>query len=410
MRRRSVLVALALLAPLLAGCGDNDGARQEALDAIAATEALARSFSYEEATRDRTVEVKGLIEDDFRFTALSAVDGDPQIEQVVVDDAISVRLLDDGLRAQIDRVDGADAKSDLDGVTVGEALAARRWVLDEVGAPAVTTTADDFDNLGFDPVRDARTVLDYVERSISSSFRVVRFNPDSLDYKPSEDPFDTPGESSDVIRYDVQARFLPRPSDVGTGATPPGTSNLRKMSLYVEDGLVIRVVERIAAEGDVGDRLADYLQVATREFDPEQGDQLKLAIETVSEEERGPFLIELLNGFLDQLGEDPVRPRDMRIDFTDLGEAEAADLPEGAIKGSLELLRPPEEDETVTSGDELAAETQAAGADEGEPEDGGPDANVPEEGEPGEGEARPPEETEPADDGAAEPTTPSPSP
>lgn len=357
-----MLVALVILAPSLAACGDgNVQARDEVLDALAATEELSRSFVHVEETAAETVEVRGLIEDDFRFTALASVDGSPTIEQVVVDDALAVRVLGDELRAELAILEGPDEETSQEGVTVGAALAARRWVLDEVGAPAVTTTADDFDNLGVDPVRDARTVLDYVERAVSTSFRVARFNPDSLDYKPSDDPFEAPEEGSEVIRYDVVPRFLPRAADAGGGggtATQPGVANLRKMAVFVEGGKVIRVVERIAAEGDIGDRLEDYLRVITRGADEAQAAQLDAALESLADEERGPFLIEVLNVALTQLGEDPVRPRDMSVDFVDLGGGQRAELPPDAIEGSLDLLLPPEEDEAET-GDDLTGGAQA---------------------------------------------------
>ncbi len=361
MRRRSALLSIAVLAGSLAACGDgNVEARDEVMAALEATEELSRSFVYAEETAERSLEVRGLIEDDFRFTALASEDGAPTIEQVVVDDTLAVRVLSDAMRAALASLDGADAETSEPGITVGAALAARRWVVDEAGAPAVTTTADDFDSLGDDPVRDARTVFDYVERAISSSFAVARFNPDSLDYKPSEDPFEAPDEGSAVIRYDVIPRFLPRPSDVGGGggAAPPGASNLRKMAIYVEDGKVVRIVERIAAEGDVGDDLAAYLQVFTREFDEAQADQLDAALATLSDEERSPFLLEVLNLVLSQIGEDEVRARGMSIDFVDLGEDQAAVLPADGIEGSLTLFAPPEEEEVET--DDLTEAPSAA--------------------------------------------------
>ncbi|HUF33185.1 MAG TPA: hypothetical protein VMN58_08275 [Acidimicrobiales bacterium] len=343
---------VALAAAALAGCGSNDDDADVLRDALRATETMARSFVYVEDAGGERAEVRGLVEDDFRFKTRLAIAGRPVSEEVVSDDARAMRFLDARRLADVVRNPTAgQAETDREGVTVIDALRSGRWVSDPTGAAPTVTTAAEFELQGVDHVRDALVVLGYVDRAIGRAFTVQQFNPDSLDYKPSEDPFPTPEKGSGVTRYDLVPPFLPRPEAVreqGTGASLPGVRNLRKLAVYVEDGLVIRVAEEIAAEGDIADRLRNYLRAYLADTSPEARDLLDASLEAAGEERRSEVLIAALNQLRVAFGEDPIRFRSMAIDFVGLGEDLEVDYPDDVIQGALGPLFA-EEVEDVTS-------------------------------------------------------------
>jgi len=352
-RRTAVLVVGLVGLGGLTACGEGDAIDRELRAALGELEAQSRTFTYTETSEDlEDLTVRGLIEDDFRFTAQVVVDGEPLLEQVVFDDTLAVRFLSatagDGLVLD---PSAADEPTDLDGATVEAVLASRRWVLDPTGAPPASASATDFEGVGLDPVRDARTVVAYVEAATDQAAAVVRFNADSLDYKPSEDPFPTPEEGSEVVRYDVVAPFLPNPSAGGAGGVVlPAARNFRKLSVYVEDGKVLRITERIAADGDLGDRLEDYLRVGFEETAPEQLGRFDASLDQAGDEGRGTVLLSFLNGFLAAVGEDPIRARTMTVEFGDQGQDIAVDLPSPAVNGDLALLLPPPDEVEAREG------------------------------------------------------------
>ena len=143
-------------------------------------------------------------------------------------------------------------------------LASRRWVLDSAGAPSAFATAATDQTLGDDPIADARAVFAYVDRAIDEAVRVVEFNPESLEYRKDEDPFETPKDGSGVARYDFERANLPKASQTGGGANQvtPDARHFRKMSVYVKDKRIIRVVEKI----DVESRLDDLEKIYDTKF------------------------------------------------------------------------------------------------------------------------------------------------
>lgn len=346
-----LLVATALG---LSGCRDATDAEKRLREALRNTEKLSNTFLYRETVRDKAgaheTDVRGLVEDDFRYKARVALDGRPVVDEVVSDDAIAVRFLETDAMGRFLRkpasarqsgsgVGGSDEAPAADpgaGQTgsipapgeppAADILASRRWLLDPAGAPSAFVSADINQKLGDDPIADSRAVLAYVGRAMNEAVRVTEWNPESLEYRRDEDPFDTPKDGSGVTRYDLERPKLPKASQTGTGANQvtPDTRHFRKMSVYVKDERVIRVVEKI----DVESRLDDLEKIYDTKF-PADRQPAEVAV----------IAVEALNVIRTGQGQDPIRMRDMEYSLKDLGGAVKVDMPADTIKGSAAILQ-----------------------------------------------------------------------
>jgi hypothetical protein len=353
-RRRVLLSGLLVLATLgLSACSGVTDAEKRLRAALRNTEKLSNTFLYKETVHDKAgdhaIDVRGLVEDDFRYKARVAEDGRPVLDEVVSDDALAVRFLDP---AAIGRFLRKPTKAKQGGSGVGgagsspteepaaapaggggtpgqpsaaEVLATRRWVLDTAGAPSAFSSANTDETLGDDPIADAREVFAYVDRAINEAIRVVEFNPESVEYREKEDPFPKPAEKSGVTRYDFERPDLPKASQTGSGSNQvtPDTRHFRKMSVYVKDKRVVRVLERI----DVESRLKDLARIYDTKFPADRPGAEVAAI-----------AVEALNVIRTGQGQDPIRMRDMEFSLKDLGTDVKVDMPTDTTKGSLALL------------------------------------------------------------------------
>jgi hypothetical protein len=337
----------------LSACNGATDAEKRLREALRNTEKVSNTFLYTETVHDKAgdhaTDVRGLVEDDFRYKARVAEDGKPVLDEVVSDDALAVRFLDPSalgrfLRQPTKTKQGGSGvggngnnqapatpeASGGGGTTPGEPpaadlLATRRWALDPAGAPAEFATAGTDQALGDDPIADARQVFAYVDRAINEAVRVVEFNPESLEYRKDEDPFPTPAPHSGVIRYDFQRPNLPKASQTGSGANQvtPDTRHFRKMSVYVKDKRVIKVLEKI----DVESRLKDLAQIYDTKFPADR-----------PKPELAAIAVEALNVIRTGQGQDPIRMRDMEFSLKDLGTDVKVDMPTDTTKASLALL------------------------------------------------------------------------
>jgi hypothetical protein len=356
IRRRRILMSglLVVTALGLSGCKGASDAEKRLREALRNTEKMSNTFLYRETVRDKVgaheTDVRGLVEDDFRYKARVATDGKPVLDEVVSDDAIAVRLLDTAAMGRFLRKP-ATAKQGGSGVggtgstpapdgggdqggssrmpgepSAAEILASRRWLLDSSGAPSAFGSGNTDQTLGDDPIADARAVFAYVDRAMNEAVRVVEFNPESLEYRKDEDPFETPKEGSGVTRYDFERPKLPKASQTGTGSNQvtPDTRHFRKMSVYVKDKRIIRVVEKI----DVESRLDDLEDIYDTKF---PADRPRAEVAAIA--------VEALNVIRTGQGQDPIRMRDMEYSLKDLGTNVKVDMPTDTIKGSAALLQ-----------------------------------------------------------------------
>lgn len=336
-RRLSVVLLFPLLILVaLSSCNKKLADADRVRQFMAATEAKSRAFVYTERSGEVETVVKGAIADDFRYKALASMNGTAAFDEVVSDDAVADRLLDQqGIdvfaRKVVDDPSKAGGSASQTGSpsTAGDqqkviaALNAKRWVLDPAGAPTLLPAANDKRRLGDDPIFDAMTVFRYVDQAMNEAFAVIKFNPDSLSYKPKEDPFPRPKPGSGVVRYDLVRRSVPRQQQqVNGNAAVPAAGDFRKMSIYVKDGLVIQVLEDM----DVVSRLGDLTRNYNIKLDTSRpSEAVKAAMDAINAVRRGQ-------------GSDEIRVRTMSLQLVDIGKAQDVELPSDAITGSLTLL------------------------------------------------------------------------
>jgi hypothetical protein len=352
--RRILMTGVLVVTALgLSGCQGANDAEKQLREALRNTEKLSNTFLYKEVVHDKAgdheTDVRGLAEDDFRYKARVATDGKPVLDEVVSDDAIAVRFLDPAdmgrfLRkptkakqggsgvggrgsapAQDPAADAAGSSRTPGEPSAAEVLGSRRWLLDPAGAPSAFAGAATDQTLGDDPIADARAVFAYVDRAIDEAVRVVEWNPESLEYRKDQDPFETPKDHSGVTRYDFERPDLPKAAQTGSGSNQvtPDTRHFRKMSVYVKDKRVIRVVEKI----DVESRLNDLEKIYDTKFPKDRPPAEVAAI-----------AVEALNVIRTGQGQDPIRMRDMEFSLKDLGTDVKVDMPTDTTKGSLALL------------------------------------------------------------------------
>jgi hypothetical protein len=328
------VVAVAVLT--LPACGKRTGDRDALRAAVARTDPLPKTITYvERLTGTDTVQaVQAEVADAFRYKARLLLNGKPQADEVVADDAVAVRLADQGALALL-LEKGAVAPASAGGAPAPmsaalDALNTGHWVVDPVGAPAAVRSATDKVKIGEDPVRDALTVLQYVDQAINDAGgKVVRFNPDSLTptYKAKEDPFPRPKKGAGVIRFDLVLRDLPRRSDVQGGSgnvAVPGVGNFRKMAVYVTKGRVVEVREDI----DVVNRLDDLRKSLDIDLPADQ-----------SPDQQATFALNVINAVREGQGLPAIRMRTLQVSFGSRPTSDALTMPADATNGDLSLLR-----------------------------------------------------------------------
>jgi hypothetical protein len=314
----------------LGACGEpDDDAADELRRAMNRTALLARQFNYQEETATAKVEVRGIVEDDFRYKARLLVRGSPALDEVVSDDAIVDRFIDPNVvDLFIEPKDLADASPELkkSSVEALDHLRSSRWVLDPAGAPGLLSSTTERRDVGTDPIYDALTVFRYVEQVMINQ-AVRRYNKNDLEYRPKEDPFPRPPEGSDVTRYDFVRIKVPRPTDGGgANQTVPGAGSFRKMAVYVKDGLVYEVREDV----DVASRLADL----QRNYD------IDLEKPGLTTNEAIATAIEAINAVIEGQGGNPIRVRKMTLQLRELGKVQNVKLPEVEyVEADLTILR-----------------------------------------------------------------------
>ena len=350
MIRRRIALAVSVLALLggLTACAEEDTGLDAVQDALDATRLLPNRFVYTVSTPDEgSFQVRGLAEDDFRYKARLLRGSTTVFDEVVNDDAIAVRFADpDLLGAYIDdsQRDVAELDTNLTGVNVVDALQAKRWVLDTAGAPSLTDQTRAARNQGKDPVFDALGIYAYVEQAMSEAFGVKEWSADDLSpaYRSSEDVFPRPSEGSGVSRYDLVRPFLPPIGTTGGASDDlPAAKHFRKMAIYVKDGLIIRVMERIESTGRAGDDLVGYLRKLGEEVGlPEEVlEQETDELDELDDKERSDVLLGILSEIAESAGGAPIPRRIMTFDLVDVGAEDIeADLPTDVIEGSLAIL------------------------------------------------------------------------
>ena len=306
MRRALTFLLTAAIVIPLGACAREDQEKDELAAALYRTETLPRRFTFNGLT-DFDVRVRGVIVDDYRYRADATVDGKPYLSEVVVDDARALR---------------AGSK---DVATSG--LAVGTWVVDPKGANTLFDNVPRGQIVSGEPLFDSFEILKYVRRAVGESAGVVQFNPESQDYRPKFDPFPRP--APDEIRYDVATPTLaPRDPTAAAGASDlPGARYFRKLSVYVKDGRITAIRERISVEDALNDPRS---RIAAR-----MGDYNITLPADAPVKEQAAFLVETLNGSAQTLGRPPITVRDLVVTFEPLATSDEVTLPDGAKRGNL---------------------------------------------------------------------------
>jgi hypothetical protein len=329
------LIALLAVVGVLAAapaCGQRDEKKLTLTKLLQESAHSAGVFRYSDQTpqtpfgKATLAQVRGLVEDDFRYKARLTVDGADAIDEVVNDDALAVRFLDPSFVEKFTTRGG-----DRD---IRAALSARYWVTDPVGAPSIGDAAVADRTIGIDPIVDSLSVIDYAVDAVAASGGVDKFNPEGLNYRPKEDPFPRPAQGSGVTRWDVYPPDMPRADALDTGqisASLARTPVFRKMAVYVKDGRVVQIREEIGARFELLDKFYDYILKFTEKGDKRAAALLKKDLDPIKDQP--DLLAAVLNFALNELlrtaGEDPVRFRSMKYEFSRTQEKPAADLPFG---------------------------------------------------------------------------------
>ena len=345
MKRLLLLPAL-LGSVSLVGCAKVDQSKAVVLAAIDRTEQQSREFTYTEKASGVKTVVKGVVQDDLRYSLAATVDGTAVASEVVLDDTRALQVQDGRVLQQITSATqaataaGAAAAASASGsapaaaaapAQVPAALTTGGWVVDKAGATGlVAGSSSDIQLVGRNPLLDSITSLEYTRAAINAATDVVKFNPESESYRPKLDPFPRP--ASGTLRYDTVPPIL-SPRSSGTGGqlrlAPPDVPFFRLMAIYVRSGRVVEVRERI----DVATRLRDpQSNLAAR-----LGDFIKVN-QGASTSDQAAALTTALNRQLAQTGKPLIRLRDMDLQFTSIGHSGSVSIPADAAPGDLSAV------------------------------------------------------------------------
>jgi hypothetical protein len=331
--RRLVAAGQALALTAASGaCAKRDTTEEKVLGFIDKTSDLSNRFVYAEVRSGQKIVVRGLVEDDFRFKARLSVNDQDVVDEVVNDDALAVRFIDtSGLPQFLDTTSGGDSPLAI--------LGQRRWVLDPAGAPPVGISATEEKYAGIDPVIDSLATFSYARQAITEGSGVHKYNPESIDYRPQEDPFPTPRDKSGIDRYDVEAPPFPKPDAVAQSGNAEAAfaeiAQFRKLSVYVKDGRVIQVRERIAADGKVLDKFGDYMKAFTSAAGGNARKQVDQVLDRYEGADRAALLLQIYNALLEKAGRTPIRFRTLTYELRDLGAKVSVGLPSDVAQGDL---------------------------------------------------------------------------
>lgn len=353
-------LVIGLLGAGLSACQANNIYRTAALRALNATIDSSYRFTFVDQDLLGHTTVTGEVADAYRYEMLLAVDGTPEWEEVVRDDAVADYFPDpaavrtyagagyapeddvvgvfDQLRPFLSKAQVAlltaqyrqvvPAAQSIAPSLALAALEKGKWVEDPTGAPAVPTLSEATTALRSDPFYEAQILLQQALADVTqaSASEVVLYRADSTSpaYKPGDNPFPPPGPG--VQEYDVVEPALPSAQLAGQNGLPPppGNSSFRKLAIYVSHGRVVA----IRLDYDVLDRLAQVAQLYHVPLHINRSDGVEF------EEEVGQLLVDSLQGRT----QDPFRVHEETMLFSYPASPPVITLPSPVVKASLSII------------------------------------------------------------------------
>ena len=345
--RRGAVAFLVVAALVLGACAKEDGDSEEVREFIDATLLEPHRFVFSEQTPSGLqTTVQGIVEDDFRYKARLAIDGDPVLDRVVSDDTAAVRFLQpEVLGRYLDKevISEVDTETDREGVDVITALQSKRWVVDPGGAPPLLRAKEAETDNGVDPIFDAQEMMSRArELTLLTNTGFVEYSENSIapTYRTDEDPFPRPEEGSGVTRYDLPQAEFAKSVDSGQ-VVLPSEAQFRKFSVYVKDGQVVRISESIGVSASVLDDFESYMvQLINETAPPEIAEGFRTNVESLEGQEKADFLLESVNTLRELRGDPIVRFRISTYELLDIGDPTlGVDVPSGdTIEGDLAVL------------------------------------------------------------------------
>ncbi|MHB8467241.1 MAG: hypothetical protein ACYDH6_23780 [Acidimicrobiales bacterium] len=336
MRRLlGIVVVGALLVAGTTACKRNDRSRTTVLDALQRTQQLSGRYVYDDNASGTDTVVHGIVADDYRYKSDVSVNGSTKVDEVVLDDALADLFVDSLSLPLLARrsPDGtlllpppdvvAMTKS---GISVLDALESHRWVVDATGAPQVTGTTAKHP-IGQDPIFDARSVFTYAQLAARQAITVTKYDAESTTptFKPQDDPFPKPKHGARLTRYDLGPPPVPRKDSTnglnGGNQQVPDVTHFRRMVIYVENGLVVRIMEVVDLQWKLNDVRRNY--------------SLSLA---GSPAQQAATALAGINTVRVGQGNEPIRARSMDFQFLEPGQSQDVALPTQAVYGPLDVL------------------------------------------------------------------------
>lgn len=359
-RCTSLALAAGLVGAGLSACQANNIYRAAALRAVNATIGSSYRFTFVDQDLLGHTTITGAVDDAYRYEMLLSVDGAPQWEEIVRDDAVAdyfpnpaaVRTYAGAGYAPEDDVVGVFnqlrpflSKAQVNLLTAQyrqvvpaaqrlapslalAALAKGKWVVDPTGAPAVPTLSQAATALRTDPFYEAQILLAQAQADLQQATPaevvLYRANSTSPAYKPGDNPFPPPGPG--VQEYEVTEPLLPSAQLAGPNGLPPppGNSSFRKLAVYVSHGRVVA----IRLDYDVLDRLTQVAQLYHIPLHINRSDGVQF------EEEIGQLLVDSLQGRT----QDPFRVHEETMLFTYPSTPPPITLPSPAVHASLSVI------------------------------------------------------------------------
>lgn len=309
LRALRLFAVIALAAVVLTACGGTREDEEELRGFIAASERQARSFDYVEAAQDRWFRAEGAVQDDLRFRVTVHSASGPALDMIIVDDALAIRVADPTAFEEVGVPLGHPALAD--------ALLSGNWVLDPAGAPPLTPPQPDpEDRSAPAPDQVVSRLLRTLRFGIGEAQAVREFSLESIEYRPSLDPWEYPSKEEGEVRYDLIRRRLPvREEELQQQGITIGESMFRKTSIFVRDDQIYQVCEMVDVAGH-------------EEF-----------VRLREENKQNEFLDGVQSQVLEGRTVAPVRQRSVYVTFDYPDDVEIA-LPSDAIEARLDSFKP----------------------------------------------------------------------
>lgn len=335
--------ALLLAVTVTAGCGgasDNSSNPDTRLvqKGIERVRAEPRGFVLNLLQFDELITVRGVIVDDQKYRAQMTINGQPWLDEVVVDDAIAIRMLDPQalVRGLCPVYQLGLAKLNPALTKAYNALYAGQWVVDPLGGPSLLPKQIPNKFFGDNATLDAVTVFNYLEQAIDATvstdfkgFVFEKFEEEAFDYNPKKDPLPKPGKG--VTRYDLLRKPFPKKADLESSKDPKrnavSDANLRKAAVYFQDGKLTEFRDVI--------NMRYFTKEIGELFDEEDlygGDKL-------TDDEKAALALGGVNRFLARKGLPRITQHALAIRFTDATDLTPPALPRNAVSAPLDLLR-----------------------------------------------------------------------